>query len=370
MTNVSRSNHTATSLALAAVLSLSGMAGCSSHSQVTVSHRTPVHVELATRGPATPPIITNGMVARKDEMRLSFKVGGIIKTIRVDEGQAVHRGQKLAELELTEVDSQVTQAQALAEKAQRDLARAERLYADEVITLEQLQDLRTQADTQKALLRSVEFNRSYAVITAPGEGVVLRKLAEERELVPAGQPVLTVGAQDRGYIVRAALADRELVQLRLGDPAEVHLDAYPGPAIPGTLSEIASAADEKSGLFAVEIRLDERALPVPLASGLVAKLRLYPAAARSSTLTYVPMNAILEGNGDRASVFVVEGNTARRRDVRVAFIQSSGVALAEGLQPGERVVTDGALYLADKDEIEVVPEAIQATEASNSSGAG
>jgi hypothetical protein len=110
--------------------------------------------------------------------------------------------------------------------------------------------------------------------------------------------------------------------------------------------------------------------PIPLASGLVAKIRLIPAAARSSSLTYVPVGAILEGNGDRASVFVVDGTRARRRDVRIAFIQPSGVALADGLQPGERVVSDGALYLQDQDEIQVVQDPAQMAGGATGAGTG
>jgi multidrug efflux pump subunit AcrA (membrane-fusion protein) len=133
------------------------------------------------------------------------------------------------------------------------------------------------------------------------------------------------------------------------------MDAYPDHAIPGTLTEIANAADGKGGLFPVEVHFDS--LPVALASGLVAKLRVYPASSRANVLTYVPVSAVVEGNGHRASVYVVNGNRVKRRDVRVAFIESSEVALAEGLQPGERVVTDGALYLEDNEQIEVVQDA-------------
>jgi multidrug efflux pump subunit AcrA (membrane-fusion protein) len=68
----------------------------------------------------------------------------------------------------------------------------------------------------------------------------------------------------------------------------------------------------------------------------------------------------VEGSGDAASVFVVDGAYARRRAVRVAFIDPSGVALAAGLAPGERVVTDGVLYLEDNDPIEVVSTAAPA----------
>ncbi|MGH8309064.1 MAG: efflux RND transporter periplasmic adaptor subunit, partial [Steroidobacteraceae bacterium] len=221
------------------------LAACGSRAEETTqAPPTPVRVRPATTGPATPAIATNGIVATKDEMRLSFKTAGVIRAIHVQEGEAVTEGQKLAEIELTEVNATLEQARQLAEKAQRDLDRGERLHADQVISLEQLQDLRTQAALQRAQLATARFNRGYAVIAAPGAGVVLRKLSEERELVPAGQPVLVLGARDRGYVVRAALADREIVQLKLGDPAEIRMDAFPGQAIPGSLVEIASAADE------------------------------------------------------------------------------------------------------------------------------
>jgi RND family efflux transporter MFP subunit len=304
-----------------------------------------VRVQAATTGPATQAIATNGLVAIKGEMRLSFKVAGVIKSIRVREGQEVKKGERLADIELTEVNAQVEQAKQLAEKAHRDVERGERLYNDQVISLEQLQDLRTQASVAQAQLNGAEFNRGYAVIAAPGDGVILRKLAEERELIPAGQPVLILGTHDRGYVVRAALSDREVVQLKIGDPAEIRMDAYPNQSISGSLTEIAGAADSRSGMFPVEVKFDS--VPVALASGLVAKLNLHSSASRARQLTYVPIGAVVEGNGDRA----------KRRLVRVAFIGPDIVALADGLEPGESVVTDGALYLQDDERIEIVTEA-------------
>jgi membrane fusion protein, multidrug efflux system len=342
------------SLAVALILTLMAVAACSKQPEKIAPVPTPVRVQAATTGPAMPAIATNGIVAIKGEMRLSFKVAGVIKSIRVREGQEVKQGERLAEIELTEVNAQVEQARQLANKATRDRERGERLYSDQVISLEQLEDLRTQASVAEAQLKSAEFNRGYAVITAPGDGVVLRKLAEEREVTPAGQTVLLLGTHDRGYVVRAALADREVVQLKLGDPAEIHVDAYPDQPIKGSLVEIASASDGRSGMFPIEVRFDS--MPVSLASGLVAKLNLYSSASRARQLTYVPIAAVVEGDRDRASVFVVNGDRAKRRSVRVAFIAPEAVALDEGVQAGEHVVTDGALYLQDGDLIEVVSE--------------
>jgi RND family efflux transporter MFP subunit len=286
----------------------------------------------------------------KHEQRMSFKMGGVVRRIAVQEGQSVKRGQRLAEIELTEVNAQVEQARQMAEKAARDLRRGENLYADQVISLEQLQDLRTQAAMAEASFKSAQFNMGYSVITAPGDGVVLRKLVEERELVGPGTPVLVFGESDSGYVVRAALADREIVNVKIGDKGEIRMDAFPGQLMTGTIVEVASAADERSGMFPIEVRFDTP--PPRLVSGLVARLRLEPESS-APPLTYVPMAALVEGDGDRASVFVLNNGKAQKRDVRVAFITADSIALESGIEAGEAVITDGALFLENGEAVEV-----------------
>jgi RND family efflux transporter MFP subunit len=336
---------------VAAALFSTLLVACGKQEAPTVERPTPVRVQHASTGPAVPPIDTSGIVTTKHEMRLSFKMGGVVRRIYVQEGDVVKQGQRLAEIELTEVGAQVEQARQLADKAQRDLKRGENLYADQVISLEQLQDLRTQAAMATAQFNSAQFNLGYSVITAPRDGKVLRKLAEERELVPAGSPVLVFGESGRGYVVRAALADREIVNVKLGDKGEIRMDAFPGQPMTGTVVEVASAADERTGMFPIEVQFD--APPPRLVSGLVTRLRLAP-TTEAPPLTYVPMSALVEGDGDRASVFVVDGNKAERRSVRVAFITADSIALESGLSTGEAVVTDGALFLENGESVEIV----------------
>jgi membrane fusion protein, multidrug efflux system len=326
------------------------IAGCGSKGAPEAARPTPVRVAHAGQGPAVPPIDTNGVVVTKHEMRLSFKTGGLVRRIYVQQGEAVKKGLRLAEIELTEVNAQVEQAHQLADKAERDLKRGENLYADQVISLEQLQDLRTQSAMVAAQYKSAQFNQGYSVIEAPRDGMVLRKLVEERELVPAGAPVLVFGESDRGYVVRAALADREIVNVKLGDKGEIRMDAFPGQAMTGTVVEVASAAEERSGMFPVEVRFDTP--PPRLVSGLVARLRLAPESS-APPLTYVPIAALVEGDGDRASVFVLDGGKVQKREVRVAFITADSIALESGLAAGEPVITDGALYLENGEAVEV-----------------
>jgi len=340
--------RTRTTLALLSVALL--LAACGNNDPAPAPKPTPVRVQNAAQGPAVPPIDTNGLVMTKHELRLSFKTGGVVRRIAVQEGQSVKRGERLAEIELTEINAQVEQARQMAEKAARDLRRGENLYADQVISLEQLQDLRTQAAMAEAAFKSAQFNMGYSVITAPRDGVVLRKLVEERELVGPGTPVLVFGESDGGYVVRAALADREIVNVKLGDKGEIRMDAFPGQLMTGTVVEVASAADERTGMFSIEVRFDSP--PPRLVSGLVARLRLEPESS-APPLTYVPMAALVEGDGDRASVFVLDGGKAQKRDVRVAFITADSIALESGLAAGEAVITDGALFLENGEAVEV-----------------
>jgi multidrug efflux system membrane fusion protein len=341
-----------------AILAAMLLVGCAQSSESDAQRVTPVRVADSKSGPAAPVIRTNGMLVNKDELRLSFKVGGVVSHITVQEGQRVKRGQRLAEIEQAEINAQVEQAKQAADKAERDVVRAEKLYGDRLISLNQLEDLRTQAAVSKAALQSAEFNWGYASIVAPQDGTILRRLVQERELVAAGSPVLVLGAQDRGFVVRVGLADREIVQVRIGDKAEVELDAHPGEKFPAQVTEVASGADERSGMFMVELHLQPTKLR--LASGLVAKVALTPATANSAERVYVPIASIVEGDGRRASVFVVDatnGNAvAKRRAVEVAFIDGVDVALTQGLKLGEKVVTDGALYLQDG-ELVVVRDA-------------
>ena len=92
------------------------LVGCAQSTSTEETRATPVGVAAADSGPAAPTIRTNGMLVNKDELRLSFKVGGVVSRISVQEGQRVKRGQKLAEIEQAEINAEVERVKQLAEK--------------------------------------------------------------------------------------------------------------------------------------------------------------------------------------------------------------------------------------------------------------
>ena len=332
-------------------LTIAGCNGMATPDLEAAPRAVPVRLGAVDSGPLLPGIDTSGLVAAHEELKLAFKVGGVIKDIHVQEGERVQAGQRLAELELTEVQAGVEQAVQAHKKAGQDLARGERLYAEQVVTLEQLEALRSAEASARAALDAARFNRRFAVIEAPRAGLIQRRRAEPGETVAAGSPILELGADAEGYVVRASLADREVVRLAIGDSAQVRLDAYAGEVLPGRVTLIAAAADPRTGTFPIEVQIDagERRL----ASGMVARLNLTPSAGAAATLAYVPIAAIVEGHGRRASVYSVVDGKAKRQPVQVAFIDGDRVALSEGPQPGSEVVTDGALFLSDGDSVRV-----------------
>ncbi|MEL6705274.1 MAG: efflux RND transporter periplasmic adaptor subunit [Bacteroidota bacterium] len=322
-----------------------------------VSPAIPVEIAAVEQAEGALPIRTSGRLAPKSERVLSFKVGGLVARINADEGDLVRAGQVLARIDPREIDAQVLQAESALDKAQRDLARAERLLADSVATLEQVQDARTGVEVAQAGYDIAAFNQRFATITAPASGRVLRRMAEPNELVQPGQPILALGTTGDGWVVRAGLADRDVVRLTVGDVAKVRFGAYPGEVFQGRVTEIASAADLATGTFEVEV-----AVPDPggrLKAGFVADVEIQPSTG--SGYAVIPIDALVAGDGTTGAVFTVDAaemdstgsHTVARRTVEITALSSDRLAVRAGLDGAAHVVTTGAAYLADGDRVRV-----------------
>lgn len=312
----------------------------------------PVRTAIVEVGPVQRPIRAAGTVAAKDEWDLSFQVGGRLAEVAVHDGEPVRRGQVLARLDATELAAGVAQARAALAKTERDRERARALRASEAIARAEADDAETAAEVARARLDAATFTLRNATLIARDDGWVDRRLAEPGEVVPPGKPVLHVSGRSRGFVVRASLPERDVLGLAPGDAASVRLDAAPGEAIPGRVSEIARSAGRGTGTYPVEIRLDPGGAPRTLLAGLTAKVEI---ARTVGAAAAVPLAAVLEGDGDRGVVFLAEGDRARRVPVRIAFLQGERAVLASGLSGGARVITEGAARLADGARIRAEP---------------
>ena len=299
------------------------------------------------------PVEASGLLGSKAEVTLSFKIGGIVQRLNVEEGQSVSKGQLLATLNMAEINAQVAQARNAVEKAERDLQRAKNLHRDSVITLEQLQDLTTLFEVAKADLQIAAFNRQYSKIVALENGKVLKRFAEVGELVNPGTPIFTLGNTTKdAFVIRIGVADRDIVRLQYADSARVRFDAHPGRSLKASVSEIAQSADPLTGAFEVELTLTPT--PLVLKNGFVGKVNIFP--AHQAPYYRISMNALVEGEKEVAQVFLLEPrtNTAKKVQIRPEHIGNGYFTVLAGELPADRVITDGAAYLSDGDKVEIV----------------
>ncbi len=294
----------------------------------------------------------SGLLATGSEARLSFKIGGIVRQIFVDEGASVSGGQLLAILNLSEIKAQVDLAQASFEKAVRDHERVSTLYSDSVATLEALQDTKTALDAARANLEIAQFNLKHARIVAPVNGKILKRFVEENELVGPGTPVFYFGSSAISWIVRLGVTDRELVRIELGDSAEITFDAYPGKKFTGSVTEISEAVDARSGTFEVEVTLYDK--KARLASGFVARVILFP--ARKSKHYLLPIEALVEAEGDSAFIYTVidSSDQVQKRKVQVGQIIGDQIVILSDLKGIGQVISAGNAYLTRESKINQV----------------
>jgi len=311
-----------------------------------------VTVMPVRQGAYSVPVISSGLVSTETESKLSFKIGGIISRIFVEEGQAVTKGALLASLDLTEINAQVSQAKNTLEKTKRDLERGQRLYNDSAATLEQMQNLQTAYDVANENFTIASFNKQFATIHANTSGRIIRKFANEGEQVSSGSPVLMMNSSGQNnWIVKIGLPDVDWVRVKKGDRARVFFDAYPNEIFDGEVSLVNEGSDQLNGLYHAEIKV--QANGHKLASGLFAKVEILPQNKQS--LHGIPIEAIVEGKGKNAFVFVPDGNrtSVKKIPVIVAYITGDSAIISKGLENVTEVITSGSAFLTEFSTIQI-----------------
>lgn len=300
---------------------------------------------------STEAIKASGLVGSLQEARLSFKTGGIIEKIFVKEGQSVRKGQLLATLNLTEINAQVQQASESVQKAERDLKRVTNLYRDSVATLEQVQNLTTALSVAKQSLQIASYNQGYSKIYASNNGVIVKKLMNEGELAGPGTPVFFMNASGANdWVIKVGVADKDWTRLRMGDRATVTLDAFPEQIFTAIVSNLSQGADQSSGLYQAELKLNTQGKKI--ATGLFGKAQITPSVIQKHTS--IPIEAIVEGNGDEASVYVVENGKARKLPIQLAGVDNTRAFITSGLAGVSQVITDGSAYLVEGSKVKVI----------------
>jgi RND family efflux transporter MFP subunit len=353
------------------------------------------------------------------QVSLRPRVEGQLLQLSVDVGDPVRQGQVLAQLdqavlapavqeaqaEVTALEAEVAQARTQVsealrqvetarltlQQAQADFTRYGKLAQVGAIPQQQFEQARTQADTaqqsfqaaqavvrtrqrtvdaaqrrvtaQQAVGVRAQAQLSYTRLVAPVTGVVLERVLDPGNLAPAGSEILKIGDFSQLKVV-VRVSELDLSTIRIGQPVEVTLDAFPKEIFRGRIARISPTADATARLLPVEIMLHNPGQRV--GGGLLARVQL----SRRARAVVVPETALQpfqkRGKPDRkpaattaprqsGTLFVITGTgkqaTIASRQVTLGQRQDGQVEVSAGLQPGDRFVVRSNKALKDGDSV-------------------
>jgi HlyD family secretion protein len=312
-----------------------------------------------------------GTVQTKVPVTVSPKITGILEKLYADQGDRVHKGQLLADLDSVELRAREMAAQEAKNRAQRELIRAQADLGKAMANLELARsnyqrDLevfkpgyisKSAFDTSKAQLQVAEseVNASRATITAlqaaakqaesetkaaaafhnytrilaPMSGLITVRKAEVGNTLVPGSPIFQM--VDLDQIWMAAWIDQAMVaQLREGQSARITLRS--GREFQGKVVRINAEADTVTRELEVDVKFEQ--LPKPLVIGEEGQVEIELGRQKAPV---VPMSALLAKNGAK-SVLVADNGILHFRKVTLGLQDGTRTAVTEGLKEGELVV--------------------------------
>jgi multidrug efflux system membrane fusion protein len=288
--------------------------------------------------------------------------------------------------------AQLAEAEAAYEKAKLDFDRAQNLFASQSLTKanydaakaqfdvatakvaaarSQVRLLEAKADSAKSQIEVIEARSSGAqagvqeatiplqdtTLKSPLNGVVLQKLVEKGTLISPGKTGFVV-ADTSSVKAVFGVPDVAVPEMKLGSTLSVESETLPGTEIRGQITAVFPAADPKSRAFNVEVTI-----PNPsdlLRAGMIVSLKIGSKQAAPAQ-PVVPLNAVMKAknNPNGYAVFVVAEQGGRQiaqlRDVKLGDSYGNTVAVIDGVQQGDRVITTGGALVTDGEQIKVIP---------------
>ena len=296
-------------------------------------------------------------IRARTEARLSLRVGGKVTQRAVELGQRVRPGQLLVQVDPQDLrlgadaaKAALSAAEAQAAQARADLARFKELRAQGFISEAELErhttaDRAAQASLRQARAQAgVQLNQAgYASLTAGAAGVITSVDVEPSQVVAAGQPVLTLAQDGPRDVVFAVPEDMgPTVRTLIGKPAGIQVRRWGSTEwAPAKVREVAGATDSLTRTLLVKADIGD--LQAELGQTAAVLVRT---PARIKGGIQLPLHALAQREG-RSVVWVLDGAamTVKPQPVVTGDIVGNVVLIAQGLQPGQEVVTAGVHVL-------------------------
>lgn len=322
--------------------------------------------------------VISGIVTAIDDTRLAFEVSGTVKTVEVDLGDSVERGQVMArldpeplELAVRDAEAALAEARALQAHARSTLERYVEAGAavakQEVDSARALRDSRvSQHEAAQARLNLVRRDLRFSVLKAPFHGAVSSREIEPAMTVAAGQTAFEIDSKESGLRVEVQMPETLIARVRQGDEVAVSFPSVgdsrsdlAAGRYPARVAEVGTRAGAGNA-FPVRADLDDP--PPELRPGMTAEVTFSIPREDSGPSEIggflIPIAAARPEADDSFSVFVYDPDTSSvtRRPIRTGGVRDNSVAVLEGLEEGEIIATAGVSFLRDGQPVTLLDE--------------
>ncbi len=315
-----------------------------------------------------------------EKARALYKEGAIseepvAKIEEVDEGYVVAKGQVIAVIDHENPEAQVNQARAALTTADAQLNQADVALTQTEKDLERTRNLEKEGAASKQALEKIEaeykslvqqknvaearvtqsraaFNQAQILlaecfITAPISGIISQRFLETGDMAMVTRPIFAIVDVDK-VEVTADLPERNLNDVREGAEVSMGVDAFPGRVFKGIITKISPTLNVVNRTAKLEITVPNS--DHALKPGMFARVTMNIAERKG--VPVIPEAAVL-GDESGRYVFVVGSGVAHRRNVTLGLEEGPTVEVAEGLQPGEMLVTAGHQKLLEGQSVQV-----------------
>jgi len=289
-----------------------------------------------------------GTVEPYQKARIGAQMSGTIEKIYVNEGDFVKQGQILVQMNT----QQLTQAKIQFELAQSDYNRMRSLFEIGSIPEQQLERAKANYESAKA---SYELMLSNTQIRAPFDGIVTEKLMNEGEvftLMPGagGGPGIVTLMRIDIVKIKLSIAEKDFPLIKLNQPAEVQVDAYPDKVFLGKVVQKNPALSSITRTFTAEVEV-----PNPgflLRPGMFARVKIKVGQGQG---VIIPESAVVPLPGSNVNyVFVLKSDTARRRNITIGRKFDGEIEVLSGVNEDDIVVITGQTKLADGMKVKII----------------
>ncbi len=323
----------------------------------------PVEVVRATRRDISSFIETNGVLEAENEVDLVARIAAPIVDLLVEEGDAVKEGQTLARLEETELRAQLEIARVELDESGVARERADRMVASDLISPDVHEQAVGRHERAKAQFQAAGILLDYARVRAPFSGLIVRRYVDFAEHVAMNTPLFRL-SNFTPLLCPIQIPERDLAKVRVGQEAALTVEPWPGERFGARVIRISPVVDAATGTVKVTLEAEGRDRLRP---GMFA--RVFIRTETRAGAIVIPRSALsLESIGE--TVYVVDGDAARRREVRLGFREGDHVEVVEGIAEGDPVIVVGQDGLSDGTPVRIMDPAGRRNAGAGAAGAG